>query len=64
MITTGPGPVPRLDGLNLVFGRVTGGMTTVRACLPICGPCCGLGLLPVLLAPSDPTPDRWRGLSG
>jgi hypothetical protein len=30
LITTGPGPVPRLDGLNLVFGRVTGGMTTVR----------------------------------
>ncbi|GBF91011.1 peptidyl-prolyl cis-trans isomerase, chloroplastic [Raphidocelis subcapitata] len=31
LITTGPGPVPRLDGLNLVFGRVTSGMTTVAA---------------------------------
>lgn len=31
MITTGPGPVPRLDGLNLIFGRVTSGMTTVAA---------------------------------
>ena len=31
LITTGPGPVPRLDGLNLVFGRVTAGMTTLAA---------------------------------
>jgi peptidyl-prolyl cis-trans isomerase B (cyclophilin B) len=35
LITTGPGPVPRLDGLNLVFGRVTEGMSTVR--LFFCG---------------------------
>ncbi|KIY98053.1 hypothetical protein MNEG_9908 [Monoraphidium neglectum] len=31
LVTTGPGPVPRLDGLNLVFGRVTSGLTTVAA---------------------------------
>lgn len=29
LITTGPGPVPRLDGSNIVFGRVLDGMTTV-----------------------------------
>ncbi|KAI8475866.1 MAG: cyclophilin-like domain-containing protein [Monoraphidium minutum] len=31
LITTGPGPVPRLDGINLVFGRVTSGISTVAA---------------------------------
>lgn len=33
LITTGPGPVPRLDGRNIVFGRVLGpdGMAVVRA---------------------------------
>ncbi|WIA16894.1 hypothetical protein OEZ86_014082 [Tetradesmus obliquus] len=30
LITTGPGPVPRLDGLNAVIGRVEEGMDTVR----------------------------------
>eukprot|EP00879_Flechtneria_rotunda_P020250 GHRR01021297.1.p1 GENE.GHRR01021297.1~~GHRR01021297.1.p1 ORF type:complete len:343 (+),score=85.95 GHRR01021297.1:223-1251(+) len=29
LITTGPGPVPRLDGLNPVIGRVESGMDTV-----------------------------------
>lgn len=29
LITTGPGPVPRLDGLNPVFGRVESGMDVV-----------------------------------
>ncbi|KAF6264781.1 cyclophilin-like domain-containing protein [Scenedesmus sp. NREL 46B-D3] len=29
LITTGPGPVPRLDGLNPVIGRVESGMNTV-----------------------------------
>ncbi|MEW5299173.1 MAG: hypothetical protein WDW36_002213 [Sanguina aurantia] len=29
LITTGPGPVPRLDGENIVFGRVLDGMNTV-----------------------------------
>eukprot|EP00775_Hariotina_reticulata_P012915 gene12915-13042_t len=28
-ITTGPGPVPRLDGINPVFGKVESGMDTV-----------------------------------
>ena len=32
LITTGPGPVPRLDGRNIVFGRVVGdGMAVVRS---------------------------------
>ena len=29
-ITTGPGPVPALDGTNIVFGRVDGGLGTVQ----------------------------------
>jgi hypothetical protein len=29
LITTGPGPVPRLDGINPVIGRVESGMDTV-----------------------------------
>lgn len=31
LITTGPGPAPRLDGVNLVFGRVLEGIDTVAA---------------------------------
>ncbi|KAL6761762.1 cyclophilin-like domain-containing protein [Haematococcus lacustris] len=31
LITTGPGPVPRLDNSNLVFGRVLEGMATVAS---------------------------------
>jgi peptidyl-prolyl cis-trans isomerase B (cyclophilin B) len=31
LITTGPGPVPRLNGLNVVFGKVLEGMGTVAA---------------------------------
>lgn len=31
LITTGPGPVPRLDGLNPVIGRVESGMDAVIA---------------------------------
>eukprot|EP00877_Chromochloris_zofingiensis_P002669 jgi/Chrzof1/12402/Cz06g33060.t1_CYP28 len=30
LITTGPGPVPRLDGVNVVFGKVLEGIDTVR----------------------------------
>jgi peptidyl-prolyl cis-trans isomerase B (cyclophilin B) len=30
-ITTGPGPVPALDGQNIVIGRVTSGMEVVAA---------------------------------
>ena len=29
LITTGPGPVPRLDGENIAFGRVLEGINTV-----------------------------------
>ncbi len=29
LVTTGPGPVPRLDGQNVVFGRVLDGINTV-----------------------------------
>lgn len=29
LITTGPGPVPRLDGQNIVFGRVVEGLGAV-----------------------------------
>lgn len=31
LITTGPGPVPRLDGSNIVFGRVLSGIDVVAA---------------------------------
>jgi peptidyl-prolyl cis-trans isomerase B (cyclophilin B) len=31
LITTGPGPVPRLDGQNIVFGKVVQGLDVVRA---------------------------------
>lgn len=31
LITTGPGPVPRLDGANIVFGRVLYGLDVVTA---------------------------------
>ena len=30
-ITTGPGPVPRMDGENIVFGRVEDGMDVIYA---------------------------------
>lgn len=40
LITTGPGPVPRLDGANIVFGRVVEGMAVVGqvASVPVFGP--------------------------
>ncbi|GFR40128.1 hypothetical protein Agub_g684, partial [Astrephomene gubernaculifera] len=40
LITTGPGPVPRLDGQNIVFGRVLEGMGVVGqvAQVPVFGP--------------------------
>lgn len=31
LITTGPGPVPRLDGQEVVFGRVEQGLDTLAA---------------------------------
>jgi peptidyl-prolyl cis-trans isomerase B (cyclophilin B) len=31
LITTGPGPVPSLDGRNIVFGKVVQGLETVAA---------------------------------
>ena len=39
-ITTGPGPVPSLDGGNVVFGRVVAGLEVVAAvaALPALGP--------------------------
>ncbi len=39
-ITTGPGPVPALDGGNVVFGRVAAGLEVVNgiAALPALGP--------------------------
>ena len=30
LITTGPGPAPRLDNANVVFGRVVDGLETLR----------------------------------
>ncbi|GIL43976.1 hypothetical protein Vafri_1551 [Volvox africanus] len=40
LITTGPGPVPRLNGQNIVFGRVLEGMSVVGqvAQVPVFGP--------------------------
>ncbi|EFJ49394.1 hypothetical protein VOLCADRAFT_89777 [Volvox carteri f. nagariensis] len=40
LITTGPGPVPRLNGQNIVFGRVVEGMSVVGqvAQVPVFGP--------------------------
>ncbi|GLC46741.1 hypothetical protein PLESTB_001358500 [Pleodorina starrii] len=40
LITTGPGPVPRLNGANIVFGRVLEGMSVVGqvAQVPVFGP--------------------------
>ncbi|PNW75777.1 hypothetical protein CHLRE_12g561000v5 [Chlamydomonas reinhardtii] len=40
LITTGPGPVPRLNGQNIVFGRVLEGMSVVGQVtqVPVFGP--------------------------
>ena len=44
LITTGPGPVPRLDGGNIVFGRVLSGLDVVTA----------MTRVPLLRAPPGP----------
>jgi hypothetical protein len=64
LITTGPGPVPRLDGLNPVFGRVESGMDVVAKLAQVRPEGCRLLVCrrhSLLMCDCDVTEEHWQG---